>query len=47
MESEHLANEPNDRAGCSLKNLHDGLDHAHPLLGKALQATVFRIIDNQ
>ena len=46
MESEHLANEPNDRAGFSLKNLHDGLDHAHPLLGKALQATVFRIIDH-
>jgi len=27
-------------------HLDDGLDHAHPLLGKAPQATVFRIVDH-
>jgi len=42
MESEHLANEPNDRAGSSLMHL----DHAHALRGKARQALVFRIIDH-
>jgi len=34
MESEHLVDKPSNRAGFSLKNLQDRLDHAHPCSAK-------------